>query len=302
MAMDVWTVLTLSNRTGRDPLSEGTPAFARSSMREGIQMVQGRPAPVARLSVLRLPGGAAARLYQPAEPGRPLLVYLHGGGWLAGGLDTCDVLCRRICATVGWSVLSVDYRLAPEHPFPAGLDDAIEAIRHARRHAASWDADPGRIAVGGDSAGGNLAASACLALRHTADAPWLQLLLYPATHLHSETASRKRHFADRFMLTDVQLTASADTYAPPDPLAPLASPLLADSHRDLPPAIVVTAGFDPLRDEGEAYAEALSASGVPVEHIDASDQLHGFASMDGAVASASRWVAVALAALATRGR
>lgn len=302
MAMDVWTVLALSNLTDRDPLNGGTPAFARRSMHEGIQMVQGRAAPVARLSALTLPGGAPARLYQPAEPGRPLLVYLHGGGWLAGSLDTCDVLCRRICATVGWSVLSVGYRLAPEHPFPAGLDDAVEALRFARRQAGAWEADPARVAIGGDSAGGNIAAAACLALRHTPDAPWLQLLLYPATHLRSETASRKTHFADRFMLTDVQLAASADTYGPPDPLAPLASPLLADSHRDLPPAIVVTAGFDPLRDEGEGYAARLRAAGVAVEHIDASDQLHGFASMDGAVASASRWVEVVLASLATRAR
>jgi acetyl esterase len=225
-----------------------------------------------------------ARHYSPPSrggPPRPLLVYFHGGGMVIGDLDTHDEPCRLLCRHADVHVLSVDYRLAPEHPFPEPLHDAEAAFRWAAEHAAELGADPGRIAVGGDSAGGNL--SAVVAQRAAQDdgpAPALQLLIYPSTDYALETESM-RLFADGFYLTandrrwfDTRYLSGAET----DRGDPRVSPLRGDLQ-GLAPAIVVTAGFDPLRDEGDQYAEALRLAGTPVVHYHAESLIHGFINM-----------------------
>ena len=226
-------------------------------------------------------GPLAARHYVPDEDGgpHPLLVYYHGGGWVICDLDTHDALCRLICKHAGVQVLAVDYRLAPEHPFPAGLDDARAALRWAQENAESLGADPERIAVGGDSAGGNLATVVCqLAARDGGPAPAFQLLIYPATD--SVEVSRSRElFAEGFFLTKSLMEWFAAQYVGSqevDPADPRISPLRADDLSGLAPAFIVTAGFDPLRDEGEAYAEALRAAGTPVVLRRFAGEIHGF--------------------------
>lgn len=226
-------------------------------------------------------GGVPARLYTPpgASGPLPLLVWLHGGGWVVGDLETADATCGRAAVEMNAIVVSLDYRLAPEHPWPAGLQDTLAGYRAAVDRAAELGADPGRIGIGGDSAGGNLSAIAARRLREDGGPrPHFQVLVYPATDLRRNTGSYDE-FADGFLLTREGVEWCLDK-ARPDPLSPDASPLLADDLSDLPPAVVVTAGFDPLRDEGEAYVAALEAAGVSVVHVDAADQIHGFLSMD----------------------
>ncbi len=219
------------------------------------------------------PGEVAvpARLYLPAdEPGGfdgppPVVVFLHGGGWVLGSVESHDAVTRFLCRHGRVAVLSVDYRLAPEHPFPAAVEDAVHAVRWARRHGERWGYDGSRLAVAGDSAGGNLSAVACQQLRGTDDVPDLQVLVVPGVDFSRRTASRET-YGDGFFLTDGEMDWYEDHYLGPDTdrSDPRASPLLADDLAGLPPAYVVVAGFDPLRDEGEAYARALRDAGVPV--------------------------------------
>ena len=268
------------------PLTGATPRRARAALKSGLGIVSGAPraVDVRELSLEGLP----ARLYLPRVASSPLLVFLHGGGWVAGDLDSHDPLCRRLAAARQWRDLSVAYRLAPEHPFPAGLDAAVAAFRHARTHAADWGGDPARVAIGGDSAGGNLAAAACQRLRDEGHAlPWLQLLAYPAVDQRCQAESH-RLFAEGYLLGAGDVAFYRAQYAAPDPLDPRASPLLAADLTGLPPAVVLTAGFDPLRDEGEAYARALRLAGVPTTWLDAADLLHGFLNMDGVLPAAER--------------
>ncbi len=224
---------------------------------------------------------SSARHYAPAGAPQPLLVYYHGGGFVAGDLDTHDGLCRRICRDADMHVLSVDYRLAPEHPFPAAVDDAMAAFRWAYAHAAALGAMPGKVAVGGDSAGGNLAAVVGqMTAAAGGPAPCAQILLYPPTD-RTTTRPSLELFGDGFFLTraDIDwyhLQYTGSTIAQPDPAQ---NPLCAKDFSGLPPALVVTAGFDPLRDEGEAYADALRQAGVPVILKRFDGLLHGFCSM-----------------------
>jgi acetyl esterase len=228
-------------------------------------------------------GGAPAvpaRLYAPdaaPSPG-PLLVYYHGGGWVQGSVATHDAGCRLLAHLAGVRVLSVDYRLAPEHPYPAAVDDAVAAFRWAAAQGARLGVDPARIAVGGDSAGGNLAAIVALAARDDETLPdaAFQLLIYPAVDLAAKAASITT-FADGFFLTERAMDWYVDKYVPDrDRRAePQASPLRAASHAGLPPAYVATCLTDPLRDEGEAYAARLREAGVAVTQ-QRHDQLHGF--------------------------
>ncbi len=226
-------------------------------------------------------GPLAARHYVPDEDGgpHPLLVYYHGGGWVICDLDTHDALCRLICKHAGVQVLAVDYRLAPEHPFPAAIDDARAALRWAYENAESLGADPELIAVGGDSAGGNLATVVCqVAARDGGPAPAFQLLIYPATDSVEIRRSREL-FAEGFFLTKALMDWFAAQYVGSqevDPADPRISPLRADDLSGLAPAFIVTAGFDPLRDEGEAYAEALRAAGTPVVLRRFAGEIHGF--------------------------
>jgi acetyl esterase len=244
-----------------------------------------RPTPVAELRALRVPGAAGelqARLYVPSAPSDALLVYFHGGGFVIGDLDTHDEPCRQLCAWAGTRVLSVAYRLAPEHPFPAGLDDALAAYRGARAHAASLGVDPARVSVGGDSAGGQLATAVSRTLAASPERPRAQLLIYPVAQLVPRTRShdlfgRAELFLEsRDMIVFRRLLTEGVAVSEDDPRL---SPLLADTFADQPPALVVTSGFDPLRDEGRAYAERLRAAGSRVEAIEFGSLVHGFLHM-----------------------
>jgi acetyl esterase len=228
------------------------------------------------------PGGPiTARHYRPDNAaGAPLLVYYHGGGFVVGDLDTHDSVCRRICRDAVVHVLSVDYRLAPEHKAPAASDDAFAAYRWALDHAGDLGADPARVAVGGDSAGGNLAALVSQRARNEGTRlPVLQVLLYPVTNYSGETRSQTL-FAEGFFLTKRDMDWFRVNYldgADVDAADARVSPLLADDLSGLPPAVVATAGFDPLRDEGNRYAVAMRAAGVPVDLREFRSLMHGFA-------------------------
>jgi len=211
----------------------------------------------------------------------PTLIYYHGGGFVIGNIETHDSTCRRLSNKSRCQVISIDYRLAPEHPFPAATDDSLAAFRHVRDNAASFGVDPARIAVGGDSAGGNIAAVVCQACQQTGEPmPAFQMLIYPATDARRQTESR-RLFADGYFLTQDLMDWFWKAYAPAG--ADLAdvrlSPLLAKDLKGLPPAFVLTAGYDPLRDEGRAYAERLIDAGVKTTYVNYPGTVHGFFSL-----------------------
>lgn len=242
-----------------------------------------------------------ARHYRPApgDDSRPgLLVFAHGGGYVVGSLDTHDEACRLLCRHAGVQVLSVAYRLAPEHRFPAGVEDFTAALRWALATAEELGADPERVAVGGDSAGGNLSAVASQVICASDERrPALQVLIYPGVDFTEDYASYTT-FGEGFFLTAADLSAYTDFYLPEglDRADPRLSPLRADDLGGLPPAIVLTASFDPLRDEGEAYAAALAAAGVPTVAWRAQGLIHGFINMTN-VNRASRDAVITLAGM-----
>jgi acetyl esterase len=257
-------------------------AEQRATVERQARIVRGATIGVGAVSERTIPGPSGslpARLYAPpgARARGPLTVYLHGGGWVVGGLGSHDQTCRLICRRAGVRVLSVAYRLAPEHPFPAAVEDAVAALRHAIGDAAELGADPKAISVAGDSAGGNLATVACRLLRDAGEPlPVFQALIYPRTDMSHRHRSRDL-FADGFYLTERNLQSWDPLYAAGHDLAdPRLSPLLADDLAGLPPAYVLVAGFDPLRDEAEAYAAALADAGVAVAVGRELDLFHGF--------------------------
>jgi acetyl esterase len=233
--------------------------------------------PIGTVRSLRV-GDLPARLYVPtaAPATAPLLVFFHGGGFWCGDLDTHDAPCRFLAEQSGVRLLSVDYRRAPEHPFPAAYDDAVAAYKWTVEHAGELGADPARLGVGGDSAGGNLAAGVAIEAARRGWPCAVQLLVYPATLSRRDTRSAEL-FAEGFYLTRAFMEVSNRRYAR---ATPDDEPRLAPLHADLPPglarALVYTAGFDPLRDEGEAYAERLRAAGASVDLTRFEDQIHGF--------------------------
>ena len=262
---------------------------------------------VAGIRPVSIPGPAgtiAARHYRPPADGKraPLVVFFHGGGWVFGDLDSHDSACQLICRDAGVHVLAVDYRLAPEHPAPAAHDDAYAAYRWAREHAGELGADPRRVAVAGDSAGGNLSAVVCRLARDAGDPmPSLQWLIYPATDQRGQTRSRSL-LGDGFLLTKHDMDWFTDCYLKDSGLErtdPVVSPLLADDLSGLPPALVITAGFDPLRDEGEQYAVKLREAGVTVDHRVMTSMIHAFLNLNvlgGGVARANAEMISALRA------
>jgi acetyl esterase len=294
----------LLNHSGRPSFETLPPPEARADVRRMASALASSVPPAAREEERRIPGpggGIRARLYQPEASGarRPLLVYYHGGGWVIGDLDTHDGACRFLARHAGVNVLSIDYRLAPEHRFPAAVEDAVAAFRWAAEHAAELGSEPARVAVGGDSAGGNLAAvTARLCVQEGGPRPVFQLLIYPVTDLSTKHESY-RLFRDGFFLTERQMDWFRGHYLPDESAArdPRASPLLAEDLRGLPPAYVATAGFDPLRDEGERYARRLEAAGVPVTLRRHAGLIHGFVSATGLAASARRAVEEVCSAL-----
>jgi len=247
------------------------------------------PGPV-DIGVHTFPGPAGpvpARSYRPAgvTDVLPALVFYHGGGWVVGSLDSHDHLCRHLAVRAGSAVLSIDYRLAPEHPFPAALEDCIAAVRWAAREGPALRIDSSRLAVGGDSAGGQLAASVALALRDTGGpALKFQLLIYPVCDLVADNGSLRDN-ATGYLLTVAAYHKMCLWYLPARAQwsDPRISPQHAADHRALPAALVQTAEFDPLRDEGKAYADTLAQAGVPVEYRCYPGAIHGFARMGGKV-------------------
>lgn len=280
---------------GGEPSYENLPvAEARDELEREARVFAGRPVRVGEVRDVAVPGPGGvlrARLYRPVgsrgpdgphDP-VPLLVYFHGGGWVLGSIDSHDNTCRFLCRHAGVAVLSVDYRRAPEHPFPAAVDDALASFRWATAHAADLGIDPAAVAVGGDSAGGNLAAVvARLACRDGGSRPAFQLLFAPVTDLSAKSRSY-RLFREGFYLSEATMDWYRDRYLPEPGAAldPRASPLLADDLEGLPPAYIATAGFDPLRDEGEAYADRLRAAGVPVALRRHRGLVHAFANATG---------------------
>ena len=260
---------------------EVSPQEAREMYR-AMKDVWGAPAPVENVEDRSIPGPGGeipVRIYTPAstEP-LPALVYFHGGGFVIGDLDTHDAVCRTLANSAQCVVASVDYRLAPEHKFPAAVDDAYAATAWVAEHAAEIGVDKRRVAVGGDSAGGNLAAVVALIARGK-NAPRLayQLLVYPVLDYNFETASYRENAEGYFLTTDAMKWFWAHYIRnEADGLDPRASPLRADDLIGLPPALVITAEFDPLRDEGEAYAARLRDDGVPVTVTRYDGMIHGF--------------------------
>ena len=298
LASDVHAFLRLASLTDDTSVAGNgalSPERARERNRRGAAIVAGPPRPMARVERLEIPGPAGtipARLYTPiggSEEPRPLLVYFHGGGWVIGDLDTQDSAVRFLAARAEVPVLSVEYRLAPEHPFPAPVDDAFAAFRWVVASADSLGIDPTRVAVGGDSAGGNLAAVVSMLARDGGETPpAMQLLIYPATDAIGEQESR-RLFAMGFLLTAADMDWFEEHYVPDAAAAqdPRVSVLRAEDLSGLAPAYVTTAGFDPLRDEGEAYAERMRAAGTRVALRRHPGLIHGFANMT-AVSRSSR--------------
>jgi acetyl esterase len=282
------------------PLPEGRVAMTRQARMAGGSQPIGE---VQERTVQGAEGELAARLYVPAAqvgaaPG-PLAMFFHGGGMVRGGLDSHDAVCRFLAEEAGVRVLAVDYRLAPEHPFPAGVDDAWAAYAWVSDHAAEYDADPSRLAVAGDSAGAHLAAATAIRAAQEGRDLAFQVLVYPMTELCGDLPSR-RLFADGFYLTRSFIEQAEDYYlAGGDPSDPRGSVLKADIPEGLAPAYLCTAGFDPLRDEGDAYAASLQEAGVKVEHERFLDHVHGFANLlafEGPAKDHMRRIAAALEA------
>jgi len=300
LAPDAWLLARLARLTsvppGELPVAEARRRFALALAPLAIR--PRLPLTATDHTVAGAAGPLRARLYAPhgAETPGPLLVYFHGGGWVEGSVATHEPSCRLLAHLAGVRVLSVDYRLAPEHPFPAAPDDALAAFRDAQARAAELGADPARVAVGGDSAGGNLAAVTALALRGEPDAPAFQLLIYPGLDMTHKRPSRLR-FGTGFVLTEENMTWYEDQYVPDRAhrADPRVSALLAPDLAGVAPAHIATALADPLRDEGEEYAGRLRDAAVPVA-VHRHPQIHGFFNVT-AMRSALRGVTLIAGAL-----
>ncbi|HMS78126.1 MAG TPA: alpha/beta hydrolase [Burkholderiaceae bacterium] len=297
-------LLDLMERNGIPPVHSLSAADARRFYRERRALTQpDAPAlPVVRdLSADGPAGPIPLRLYRPAADGTlPVLVYFHGGGWVIGDLDTHDVLCRQLALGAGCAVVAVDYRMGPEHRFPAAVDDCLAATRWVGANAAALGVDPSRLAVGGDSAGGNLAAVVAIAARDAGGPPIAyQLLIYPATDQRRVAPSHTTN-AQGYLLTADSMRYYHDHYIddPKHDLDWRASPLLAPDLSGLPPALVLVAGYDPLRDEGVQYAQKLTEAGVRTALVSFERQIHGFVPMGRALDEANEAVAMCADALA----
>ena len=287
---------------GGPPLNELSPPDARVAA-QALGTLSGPPEAVAKVENRTIPGPAGAlpvRIYTPAGSGPfPVLVFFHGGGWVIGDLDTQDGACRALAKGAGCLVVSVGYRLAPEHKFPAAPEDTYAATRWVATNAASINADPARIAVGGDSAGGNLTAvTAQMARERGGPQLAFQLLIYPVTDGACDTASYRDN-AEGYLLTKEMMLWFWNHYVrnPEERFSSMASPLRAQNLKGLPPALVQTAEFDPLRDEGEAYAARLKEAGIPVKLTRYDGMIHGFFGMASVIYQATTAIGEAADAL-----
>jgi len=298
----MWTI-ELSRRSLTMPLDPQVEAFLKDAAAAGATPLESLPVAQAREFIRTLfapPGDREAvkkvedrvidaggaklpvRIYTPDGQGPlPILVFLHGGGWVIGDIDTYEIPCRALCNGAGCIVVSVGYRLAPEHKFPTPVEDCYAAANWVVSNAATLGGDPARVAVGGDSAGGNLSAAVALMARDRGT-PSLafQLLIYPVTNYALDTRSYQAN-GDGYLLTKGGMRWFWSHYlsAESDGANSYASPLRAANLSNLPPALVITAEYDPLRDEGIAYAEKMRAAGVKVVHSDYKGMIHGFFSL-----------------------
>jgi acetyl esterase len=287
--------LQLLARSGQAPVEKTGVAEARVEYDTFMLEMGGRPAPIGEIVDRTIAGPAGrlrVRIYRP--PGTvarllPAILYFHGGGWVMGSLEGYDPVCRYFCTRAGCALVAVDYRLAPEHKFPAAIDDAVAAFRWLAADAVRLGIDPARIVIAGDSAGGNIAAAAARLLRGETRPPCLQWLIYPATDLVFDSPSY-RSCGEGFMVTRAAMEWFRGHYlnGPGEADDPRASPLRASDLAGLPPALVFTNGIDPLRDEGHAYADRLAAAGVKTIHREFDSLIHGFVGMRGALQAAAR--------------
>ncbi|RJQ70781.1 alpha/beta hydrolase [Pseudonocardiaceae bacterium YIM PH 21723] len=285
--IDVQLLLKLQQLSGQAELGgSGTPDQVRAGLRASAAMIDAQKIGPVSTRDLKIPtedGTIGARFYEPEGLGdkSPLLVYIHGGGFVVGDIESHDNLCRFLAKHAEVRVLSVDYRLAPENKFPAGVRDCYAAFRWAHTNAAELNIDPEKIAVGGDSAGGNLTATTALqAIAQGGPKPKFLLMFYPTVDASVRRRSREI-FGKGFFLTDAGMDWFFAHYVAKDEekFEPLCSPLLAEDLSQLPPVYLSTAGFDPLRDEGEAFVAKLREQGVPVAHTRHRGLIHGYASM-----------------------
>ena len=297
----VRALLNLIEKSGLPPTHKLTPAEARTFYRERRFFTQPKAPDVAMVRDLAADGPHGTiplRLYRPlgpaAEAALPVLVYYHGGGFVIGDLDTHDVLCRELANGAGCAVVAVDYRMAPEFPFPHAVEDCLAATYWVQRNAQALGLDAARLAVGGDSAGGNLAAVVSHLARDADDLPIaFQLLIYPATDQRLGALSHQTN-GEGYLLTRDTIAWFLDHYIPDKgcKLDPRTSPLLNPDLSHLPPAFVLTAGYDPLRDEGLHYAQALSEAGNRATHVCFERQIHGFITMGKVLDEANAAVAI----------
>ncbi len=298
MALDAQTkgMLDAGKEAGAPALYEMGVVDARAGLLEMTLQMDAPRQEVAKRIERTIPGPAGAipvRIYWPEDPAaassRPILLLFHGGGWAIGDMDTHENMSRFYCNAANLIVINVDYRLAPEHKFPAGLEDCYAALAWAAENAAAIGGDAGRIAVTGDSAGGNLSAALCqMTKAKGGPAIAFQALTYPAVDLRDEAQDiypSRKDFAEGYFLTRGDMDWLAEMYfnSPEDAADARVSPMLAQDLTGLPPALVTTAGFDPLRDEGKAYADRLAQAGVPVEYKCFETTIHGFYSFSGAL-------------------
>lgn len=286
-------------------LADVPPEGGRAMFRALGAMLDMQDAPIGKIENRKIPGPAGeipVRIYTPVAAGAeplPCLVYYHGGGWVIGDLETHEGACRLLANGSGCRVVSVDYRLAPEHVFPAAVDDCYAAVKWVSENARQIGIDPNRIAVGGDSAGGNLSAVVCQTARDSGGpAIAFQLLIYPATDMTLATPSKKEN-AVGYFLEGKLMDYFYQHYVPKgaDENDPRHSPLRARNFSGLPPAYVITAQYDVLRDEGRMYAEKLQAAGVKVTLVNYESMIHGFVTMAGAIEAARPAIADAAKAV-----
>lgn len=303
MPLDPQVQAMIASTPAGKPVELMTFPEMRAASEARARVTAGPPQPVHQIVNRTLPGPGGpirVRVYVPTdEPSLPALVYFHGGGWVRGSLETADVLCRALANGAGCVVVSVDYRVAPEHVFPTAVEDAIAATRWVADNAAELGVDPRRVAVGGDSAGGTLAAAVALELRDAGGPPLVyQLMIYPVTDFNLDTESYLAN-AEGYVLTRAAMRFYWQTYLadPSQADDQRASPLRAASHAGLPPALIITAEFDPLRDEGRAYASRLQAAGTFAELRDYAGMVHGFVASAGVIDIGKQAVQDAAAAL-----
>jgi acetyl esterase len=295
------TLLDQIEAMGTPPMSEQTPDEARAGFLL-LASIAGPPEEAVPTEDRSVPGPAGdipVRVYRPQSDGPlPVVVYFHGGGFVIGDITTHDTTCQRLAAGVPAVVVSVDYRLAPEHRFPAAVDDCEAATRWVSAHAAEFGGDPARLAVAGDSAGGNLAAVISRRARDAGGPPIaFQLLVYPGTDMTRSLPSHTENGTGYLLDADSMAWFLENYMADADLKHPDASPLFVEDLSGLPPAFVLTAEFDPLRDEGEAYADRLRAAGVSVTSSRYDGMIHGFYGLDSIFDSATKATAETVMAL-----